>query len=165
MGSDDRAERFCGVQPSQYVGQDTREIHVILWSWLWQREEVDVCPMTEPNVCALVCAKGEWIRDDSRILDCDSLEEGQGVITIVYDGVAVACFSLYLFVVFLFSALTPPLLSSLLYLSSLLVVSPSFAHSVMEQTKIFSRSPASNYLWRLYIWLSFSLQPNSSSLL
>ena len=59
---------------------------------------------------------------------------------------AVACFALPFFVVFLSSASPPPSLSSsLLSLSSSpLVSSPSFSHSVMKQAKIFRISPPSN---------------------
>ena len=40
----------------------------------------------EPDACALVCDKGEWICDDSWRFDGNSLKEVQDVVAIVYDG-------------------------------------------------------------------------------
>ena len=65
LGGDDRADLFRGVQPVRHVGQDARETHVVLWSRLGRRGEVDVCPTKEPDARTLVRAKGEWIRDES----------------------------------------------------------------------------------------------------
>ena len=86
MGGDNGAERFCSVQPGRHVSQDAHETHVVLWSRLWRRGEVDVCPMTEPYAHALIRAKGEWIRNDFWRLNCKGLEEGQYVFTIICDG-------------------------------------------------------------------------------
>ena len=86
LGSDDGAEPFRGVQPGRHVGQDSRETHVVLWSRLGWREEVDVCPTTEPDARALVRAKGEWNRDDSWRLGCDGLGEGLDVVAIFCNG-------------------------------------------------------------------------------
>ena len=85
-GGDDGAERFCGVKPGRFVGQDARETHVVLWSQLGRRGEVDVCPTMEPEARALVRTKGERIRNDSWRLDCDGLEKGQEVVAIVCNG-------------------------------------------------------------------------------
>ena len=41
----------------------------------------------EPDVCALLRANVEWRRNESWRFDCDGLEEGQDVVTIVCDGV------------------------------------------------------------------------------
>ena len=75
LGGDDRADRFRGVQPGCHVGQDACETHVVLWSRLGRRGEVEVCPTTEPDAPALVRAKREWIRDDLWRLDFNDLEE------------------------------------------------------------------------------------------
>ena len=67
----------------------------------------------------------------------------------VFNVSAVACFALPGFAVFLSSALMVTTLSSSLSSSAPLEFSPSFAHSVMEQAKIFRRSPASDSPWRI----------------
>ena len=86
LGGDDGAERFQGVQPDCHVGEDARETHVVLWIWLGRRGEVDVCTTLEPDARALVCAKGEWIRNDSWKFDCNGLEEGLDVVVIICNG-------------------------------------------------------------------------------
>ena len=86
LGSDDGVERFYGVKPGRYLDQDACETHVVLWIRLGRRGEVDVCPMTEPDTRTLVCAKGDWSRNDLWRLDCNILEEGQDVVEIVCDG-------------------------------------------------------------------------------
>ena len=62
---------------------------------------------------------------------------------------AVAYFALPVFVVYLPSASTLTLLYLSLLSSFLLAFSPSFAHSVMEQAKIFRSLPASDSPWRI----------------
>ena len=83
---DDRAERFYGIHPGFQLGQDTCETHVVLWSRLGRHGEVDVCPTTETDARALVRVKGEWIHNVSWRLDCDGMEEGLDVVSIVCDG-------------------------------------------------------------------------------
>ena len=84
LGSIGRAERFCGVQPGLYDGQDARETHV--GSQIGRRGEVDVCPTTEPDARALVRAIREWIRNDLWRLDCDGLKESHDVFVLVCCG-------------------------------------------------------------------------------
>ena len=86
LGGDNGAEHFRGVQPGHHVGQDACETHVVLWSRLGRRGEVDFCPTTEPDARALFCVMGEWIRDDSWRIDCDSPEEVQDVVAIICNG-------------------------------------------------------------------------------
>ena len=62
---------------------------------------------------------------------------------------AVAWFALPGFTVFLSSNYMVTTLSSLLSSSALLAFSPSFAHSVMDQAKIFRSSPAFDSPWRI----------------
>ena len=59
---------------------------MVLESRIGRCGEVVVYPTMEPDARALVRTKGEWIRDDSWILDCGGLEEGQDVAAIVCDG-------------------------------------------------------------------------------
>ena len=87
MGVNDGTERFRSVEPGLHVGQDGRETHVVLWSRLGRRGEVDVCPTLEPDARTLVRAKGEWSCDDSWRFDDNGLEEGQDVIIIVCNSV------------------------------------------------------------------------------
>ena len=67
----------------------------------------------------------------------------------VVNVLAVACFALPSFADFYSSASMVMALYSLLSSSASLVFSPTFSHSVMEQAKIFRRSPASESLWRI----------------
>ena len=52
LGGDNRADRFCGVQPGSHVGQDACETHMVLWRQLGWRGEVDVYPTKEPDAGA-----------------------------------------------------------------------------------------------------------------
>ena len=61
----------------------------------------------------------------------------------------VACFTLSSFAVFLSYSSMVMTLSSLLSSSALLVFSPSSAHSVMEEARIYRSWPASDSPWRI----------------
>ena len=67
----------------------------------------------------------------------------------VVNVLVVACFALSGFADFSSSALMVMTLSSSLSLSASLVFYPSFAHSVMERSKIFRSSPVSDSQWRI----------------
>ena len=67
----------------------------------------------------------------------------------VVNVLAVACFALPGSVIFLFSALMVIRLSLSFSSSALLAFYPSFAHSVMEQAKIFRSLPASDSPWEI----------------
>ena len=69
LGGDDGADRFLSVQPGRHVSQDARETHVVLWSRLGRRGEVDIYTTTEPDARALVRAKGNARNDDWRSSD------------------------------------------------------------------------------------------------
>ena len=111
-----------------------------MWSWLWRHGEVDEYTTTEPDVRALVCAKGEWSHNDLYILDFDGLYEGQDAISIVCDGGQRLGYVLLCVIWFR---------HLLVLLSAFLAFTPSFAPSVMERAKIFRSSPSSNSSWRI----------------
>ena len=79
-------ERFGCVQPNRDVCKDVCETQVVLWGRRGQLWQIHVFPSLEPDARSLVCAKGEWRCENSRGFDCDGLEEGQDVVTIVCDG-------------------------------------------------------------------------------
>ena len=74
------------MQPGCHVGHDACETQVVLWGQLGRRGKVDVCPALEPDAGALVRAKGEWGRHNSRRFDGDCLEEGEDVVAIFCNG-------------------------------------------------------------------------------
>ena len=86
LGGDDGTESFGCVQPSCNVCKDVREAHVVLWGRCGQLWQVHVYPSLEPDVCSLVCTKGEWRRDNSGGFYCDVLKEGQDVVAIDCEG-------------------------------------------------------------------------------
>ena len=74
------------MQPGCHVGQYSRDTLVVLWGWLGWCGKVDDYLEWEPDVRALVCAKGEWSDNYSWKFYGIGLEEGQDVVTIVCNG-------------------------------------------------------------------------------
>ena len=82
LGGDDRTERFSCVQPGRNVYKDVREDHVVLLGRRGRLWRVHVCPLLEPDARSLVCAKGEWRRNNSGRFYGDGLKEGQDIVAI-----------------------------------------------------------------------------------
>ena len=76
-------QRFGCVQPGRGVCKDVCETHVVLWGRRGRLWQIHVCPSLEPDARALVRAKGEWGREDSRRFDKNGMEESQDVVEIV----------------------------------------------------------------------------------
>ena len=68
------------------VCEDIRESRVVLWSRCGRLWKVRVCPLLKPDARSLVCAKVEWLRDNSGGFYGDGLKEGQDVVTINCEG-------------------------------------------------------------------------------
>ena len=86
LGGDDETKCFGCMHPGCNFCKDVRETQVALWGRHGRLWQIHVCPLLEPDARLLVRAKGEWRRGNSRVFDCDGLEEGQDVVAIVYDG-------------------------------------------------------------------------------